>query len=235
MATTYNSHIVTDGLVLCLDAANPRSYPLSGNTWYDLSGNGNHGTLTNGPTFSSDNGGSLVFDGTNDYVSGGNTTSSITTQVTVSAWFKAVGTPSNNDEAGAFLFAQSNNYHHGAVLLHSWLYKKAGMGTYFNQPGSNWSPNNSALGDTIYHLVGTANSATDICNCYINGSLAVSNTSYTTTIYAVSPLYQIGRWGYSTYGRYFNGHIYRVEVYNRALSAQEIRQNYNATRGRYGN
>ena len=60
--------IVTDGLSLYLDAANTRSYPGSGTAWYDLSGNVNHGTLVNGPTFDSGNAGSIVFDGTNKYV-----------------------------------------------------------------------------------------------------------------------------------------------------------------------
>ena len=68
MGVAYNSRIVTDGLALCLDAANSKSYPGSGSTWTDLSGNGNNATLTNGPTYSSANGGSIVFDGVNDYV-----------------------------------------------------------------------------------------------------------------------------------------------------------------------
>ena len=68
MGVAYNPNIVTDGLVLCLDAANKRSYPGTGTTWTDRSANGNNGTLTNGPTFDSANGGSIVFDGTNDYV-----------------------------------------------------------------------------------------------------------------------------------------------------------------------
>jgi hypothetical protein len=68
MSIGYGPRVVTDGLVLALDAADTNSYPGSGTTWNDLSGNGNTGTLTNGPTYSSDNGGSIVFDGTNDYV-----------------------------------------------------------------------------------------------------------------------------------------------------------------------
>lgn len=74
-------HIVTDGLVLALDAANPTSYPGSGTTWRDLSGNNNSGSLVNGPTFNSVNGGSIVFDGSNDYVNipyAGNTSNSFT-------------------------------------------------------------------------------------------------------------------------------------------------------------
>ena len=68
MAIFYNPRTITDGLVLCLDAANRKSYPGSGTTWTDLSGRGNTGTLTNGPTYSSANGGSIVFDGTDDIV-----------------------------------------------------------------------------------------------------------------------------------------------------------------------
>jgi hypothetical protein len=80
-------HIVTDGLILSLDAANNKSYPRSGTTWNDLSGNGNNGTLVNGPTFSSANGGSIVFDGTNDVVS---TTlvQTFVNELTVETWYR---------------------------------------------------------------------------------------------------------------------------------------------------
>ena len=71
MGLAHSPRIVTDGLVLCVDAASKRSYPGTGTTWTDLKG-GNNGTLTNGPTFSSANGGSVVFDGTNDYTNFGN-------------------------------------------------------------------------------------------------------------------------------------------------------------------
>ena len=67
MAVGYNPKIITDGLVLCLDAGNTKSYPGSGTSWSDLSGQGNTGTLVNGPTYSSADGGSIVFDGSNDY------------------------------------------------------------------------------------------------------------------------------------------------------------------------
>src|SRR6056300_758964 len=69
MAFAHSPKIVTDGLVLALDAGNPKSYPGSGTVWRGKSGNGNNGTLTNGPTFSSDNGGAIVFDGADDTVS----------------------------------------------------------------------------------------------------------------------------------------------------------------------
>ena len=89
MATDYNPSIVTDGLVLCLDAANTKSYPGSGTTWTDISGKGYDGTLTNGPTFSSDNLGCIVFDGSNDRVDGvHNSELNLTQDLTVECWFR---------------------------------------------------------------------------------------------------------------------------------------------------
>ena len=70
MGLAHSPSIVTDGLVLCLDAANTKSYPGSGTTWTDISGKGYDGTLTNGPTFSSNYGGNIVLDGSNDFVTG---------------------------------------------------------------------------------------------------------------------------------------------------------------------
>ena len=75
MALSHSPLIVTDGLVLCLDAANKKSYSGSGTTWTDRSGNGNNGTLVNGPTFDSGNGGSIDFDGVDDNVNLGNDSS----------------------------------------------------------------------------------------------------------------------------------------------------------------
>ena len=84
MGIAYNPRVVTDGLVLCLDAGNVKSYPGSGTTWTDLSGKGNTGTLTNGPTYSSANGGSIVFDGVDDRVSG--TSFNTGQNFTINAW-----------------------------------------------------------------------------------------------------------------------------------------------------
>ena len=88
---TFPSELVSDGLVLNLDAGDPRSYPSSGTTWTDLSGNGNTGTLTNGPTYSNGNGGALVFNGTNSYVTVGSFSSNLNAannspNITISFW-----------------------------------------------------------------------------------------------------------------------------------------------------
>ncbi len=89
MAHFHSPRIITDGLVLALDAANQKSYPGSGTTWSDLSGNGNNGTLTNGPTFDSGNNGSIIFDGVDDYITTGTTPSQLqgNPSFTVSGWF----------------------------------------------------------------------------------------------------------------------------------------------------
>ena len=86
MATKYSPKIITNGLVLSLDAANNKSYPRSGTTWTDLSGNSNTGTLTNGPSFNDGNQGSIVFDGTDDYVNIPYNSGLIPNNLTLSAW-----------------------------------------------------------------------------------------------------------------------------------------------------
>lgn len=105
---SYYGGIVTNGLVLALDAAKKDSYPGSGTVWRDISGNGNNGTLTNGPTFNSGNGGSIVFDGVDDYVEYGLITQmSNLINITVSYWYyptttnvtKALGGRYNNRPA----------------------------------------------------------------------------------------------------------------------------------------
>ena len=88
MATYYSPKIVTDGLVLALDAANRKSYNSGSTTWYDLSGNNNNGTLYNGPTFNSANSGSIVFDGVDDYST--SFISSPGSNFTISFWFNVI-------------------------------------------------------------------------------------------------------------------------------------------------
>ena len=129
----YNPKIVTDGLVLCLDAANPKSYPGSGTTWYDLSGNGNHGTLINGPTYNSDNKGSIVFDGIDDYVSFTNplNQSQLNQAWTIQGWINISSKPYQyfiaGLNSGIFIeYVQGNN---------SLLYLNSGTNDYYTYGG----------------------------------------------------------------------------------------------------
>ena len=99
MATNYNPSIVSDGLVLCLDAANTKSYTGSGTTWTDISGEGYDATLTNGPTFNSDYGGNIVFDGnTNGEEITGvhNSELNLRNDLTVECWFRRTGARSDS-------------------------------------------------------------------------------------------------------------------------------------------
>ena len=105
MAASAGPDIVEDGLVLYLDAGNEESYPGTGTTWKDLSGNGNDGTLTNGPTFSGDNTGGITFDGSNDYVDCGDI--DITSSFTLSVWFK--GNPTGHGNYCGILNKSNNN------------------------------------------------------------------------------------------------------------------------------
>ena len=107
MPNNYGPRIVTDGLVLCLDAGNSKSYPGSGTAWNDLSRNGNNGTL-NGPTFNSADRGSIVFDGTNDYVSTNYTQPAYTTasSFTWNTWVK----PTRNSSADIIMGCRQGDF-----------------------------------------------------------------------------------------------------------------------------
>ena len=229
MGTGYNPRIVTDGLVLCLDAANVRSYPGTGTTWTDLKG-GNNGTLANmdASNFDSASGGGLLFDGTDEYVHGGDTSGSITNSCSTSIWFKATGVPSNNDTAGGTLFAQSNSFNHGIFISMSWINSNIIFGTFIN---NSITSNTNSVSQNDYHYI-TAQQDGTVQQIFLNGEL-IASRSYTSAPYAVNPAYQIGRWGMGSYQRYFNGYIYNLSLYNRALTAEEVRQNYLATKERY--
>ena len=225
MSLQHSPKIVTDGLVLCLDAANKKSYPGSGTVWRDLAGS-NNGTLTNGPTFNSANGGSIVFDGSNDYVVLSNSSSiSPTSGITVSAWCYL------NAGSQTMIRKNINDY------LLEWGDTGLGSGSYLywylsTTGGANYRRSTSAFSlNTWYNTVGVFTSGVGSA-LYVNGSPI--STSYintnTGTISQSNGYLRIGNWSDET----FNGKVSNVTIYNRALSAAEIRQNFNALRGRFG-
>jgi hypothetical protein len=222
MALSHSPRIITDGLVLCLDAGNTKSYPGSGTTWRDLSGRGNTGTLTGGPTYSSTNGGSIVFDGTDDYVqiSGSITTSA----ATFIAWIRRNGTQSTYD---GILFSRGTsvtgmNFQDSNQLGYHW---NNALNTYTWQSGL-------IIPDLTWCMVAvsvTSTSATAYL-CQSSGITSATNTvSHTST--TLDDI-KIGQEDFG--GRFFTGNIAQVSVYNRALTAQEVSQNFNALRGRFG-
>jgi hypothetical protein len=218
MAFVHSPKIVTDGLVLALDAGNVKSYPGSGTTWLDKSGRGNNGTLINGPTFSSANLGSIVFDGTNDYVDWGNKFSS--TQGTIGIWFKTTNAGSSfralinkSEEWGLFL--QDN-----ILITYDWG-NAAARSTGLNLATGNW-----------YHVMMTFTTTTGTPSnnaiIYLNGSSILTTTVKQSR---TNFNFQIGAQNGS---QNLNGSIASGFVYNRALTPSEILQNYNATKGRFG-
>ena len=218
MGISRGPKIVSSGLVLCLDAANKVSYPGSGTVWRDLSGNNNTSTLINGPTFSTANLGSIVFDGTDDYVNCGNGASLKLTSGTVTVWMKTTSTA----VAYQGIVVKALNYgiynYGGNLLLYDW--------------GADTNRNSGiSISDGNWRFI-TLNFASNSANnakVYINGVLV-----YTTTMYKTSDDYSLGISTGNSGAQLFPGTIGSVQIYNRELTATEILQNYNATKGRFG-
>ena len=216
--------IVTDGLVLHLDAANTKSYPGSGTTWFDKSGNRNNGTLTNGPTFSSTNGGSIVFDESNDYASLPNL--SLNYPFNISFWAKEV---TGNTSGPHITFSDPTQV--GKSIFIGLIVNGAGTMRMAYYDGSFSSTTTPASLNTIYHISGNFTSTG--FDLYANGvfksTLAGAKNKVwtdTSTSYNVCLLNRVGI-------GYYGGSVYQVTMHNRALSATEILQNYNATKSRY--
>lgn len=214
--------IVTNGLVLNLDAAQLRSYPTSGTTWTDLSGQGNNGTLVNGVGFNSDNGGGLTFDGVNDYVSLSNDTGIGTSSFTCESIVSFGATGNINS-----LFSINYNYPNSGYLIRTTSNYLIIFSDYGSEVSvtSNWSFELN----TIYHITIVQNH--NNISIYINSQLDKSSTLRYPILNTINDTY-IGRRGVS--GAYLNGTLYKSQIYNRALSATEVLQNYNATKSRFG-
>jgi hypothetical protein len=223
--------IVSDGLVLYLDAGSPNSYrPDFGNTWKDISGNNNNGTLTNGPTYSSIGGGSIVFDGTNDTViCADSTTTNITgSSITLEGWVNPSNASSYKQIFARASGINSNQRQYG-------LYVVGGASAQLGfETRTNIGNVDTAYGlitaNTWQHAAGVYNGSNMIW--YVNGVQVglVAQTGNLTT--QVSSVYigQFSSAGFST----FNGNISSTKIYNRALSVTEILQNYNAQKSRFG-
>jgi hypothetical protein len=222
MATKGGPNIITDGLVLALDAANTKSYPGSGTTWFELSGNGNHGTLINSPTY---NGGFFTFDGVNDYCNVPNDSSlQITEDLTLSFTFNP--TDFTSPVRQSIIFKHYNTEYE--IIMNN-----NGSFTFYNGDG-NWEHALIADVNTIstgsWHEVSLVRTHTGkSTKLYANGNLKKS-ANYTKTVVTGSDDVKIGVRA-NVY--YFNGGLSNVKIYNKALSAEEVLQNYNATKSRF--
>jgi hypothetical protein len=216
--------IVRSGLVLYLDAANRRSYPTTGTTWTDLSGNSNTGTLTNGPTFSSTNSGTIIFDGVNDYVQGPTSTTLFSNRsFSVESWiFPAASPPAEQ----IYFSAWSSGATQSAFVMRIYNTGVLRVG-YFNN-----DLDVSGISFNVWnHVTMTYNISGDLTSAYINGIFI--NSSNVGPFTPASANIRIGIWQFPGVEQPFKGNISTVSVYNRALSAAEVLQNYNATKSRY--
>jgi hypothetical protein len=214
------ANVVTSGLVLALDAANPKSYPGSGTTWFDLSGNGNTGTLTNGPTFNSANGGNIVFDGIDDFVNCGNASSLQITVGSISAWVKT-STPGSTyrsiiaKQSAWGLFVKDN-----ILIAFDW----GGGGdrtTGLNIADGTWK----YVALTFTQTIGTPSNNAVV---YLNG-VSVLTTTIRHSNHNIN--LQIAE---ANASQYLNGSVAIAQVYNRVLQPSEVQQNYNSQKSRFG-
>jgi len=228
----FGNTIVQDGLVLNLDAGNPASYPGSGTTWTDLSFNGNNGTLVGGVGFDGGNFGSLTFDGVDDYVRILNPYKDYTNQITVEWWTKRNGNLADGSGWGLSqenLDTLSNTY----FLMHA--INNTDMIFYVRDISANtWRNLTIGTVDTTpCYLVGTITSSA--INVYKNGVLTDTGTGLSGNMSTYStPVLHLGKDPRYGSGRFYNGSIFTASIYNRALTASEVQQNYNALRGRFG-
>jgi hypothetical protein len=224
MALHHFPRIVTDGLVLCLDAGNPLSYTSGDSVWKDLSGNGNNGTLVNGVGYNSGNGGSLSFDGSNDYVSGtNNITLQLVNDLTVSAWVKL------GDAANQGIVEKMNSSYNGYGIT-----KQNGFFKFWTASNNNYTYTNSnttyVADNNWYYVVGRRMSGTN--RLFINSILQLDSQS--APLSDSGQIYVVGRYYSNVDNYYLGGNIAQVSIYNRALTPQEVQDNYLATKGRYG-
>jgi len=228
MSLGHGSSIVRDGLVLHLDAANPKSYPGSGTSWFNLSSSTYTGSLINGVAFSSDNNGIFNFDGTNDYVN--ISTSPILTTLTCETWFRISATTTDSYHS---VCQKEGGFSGGAVygirvteanrLPYGQIFYSTVSGESINVTGTT-----AFVTGTWYNITVTYDSSYNF-KIYVNGIL--ENTATGTNVPRQnSSNFLIGTGD----GRYARGSTGIVRVYNKDLSAAEIKQNFEAMRGRYG-
>ena len=213
------SPIVTNGLILHLDAANIRSYPKSGTTWRDLSGNNRNGTLVNGVTYTTTYNGGFSFNAaSSNYVS-------LPAVLNTNADFTMIFTSTNPSDTGC-LFSGVPGTPFGNLQVRTTTTSVSLVKNNVVELG-NFGANSATRFNTTNVFVIGLNKAATTSYCYINGvfiSTLALNQTFTTT----NPCL-----GASTNGEYFTGTMYNFSFYNRLLSAAEISQNFNATKSRF--
>ena len=243
MGYSYGPSVVKDGMVMCLDAANGKSFVSGSGTWFDLTANNNTGSLKNGPVFSSQNGGSLTFDGVDDYVIIGQYPYQLptigTNDVTINVWSNITATTSGSGNFRWFFNTGVRSYYYLG-------YVDGKMTSFFGNASASLSF--AAYGTAVLPLntwimtTAVMDRSADM-KLYLNGVFEPASGS--TDISSSDGIYFDG-FGINpvTVGaqmsnrnipfRFHQGNIALVQLYFRTLSASEVLQNYNATKGRFG-
>ncbi len=219
--------IVTNGLVLNVDAGFTPSYPTTGTTWYDMSSAGNNGTLTNGPTYSSDSGGCIIFDGADDYTSLGNVFNYTSESFSFGYWVNFNSFNTNAPGQGPIIFYKGAYNTNGYYLQHS----TTSFSFVTNQSGSSQTTTSVGV-NTLgvwYYIVVTRNGSS--VRGYVNGVDTTGTAGSHTNPASSTDNFTLARYASSIY---FNGKLSNFTGYNRALSATEVLQNYNAQKSRFG-
>lgn len=228
MSFSNGPTIVTNGLVLALDAGDRNSYVSGSSTWFDLVGS-NNGTLTNGPTFDSGSGGSIKFDGVDDFVTGSSTlTISGDASFSLCYWARWDGGSFSTDFPSGVGNNSTGNTNRG--LSTTWRSGRIALDFWVNR----FRANSALVVQTWYYVCFTKTPGliSTTSKLYANSVElpgAVEGTDTTPNI--IDSPFIVGRLDAT---RWFNGKIANVQIYNRALSASEILQNYNAQKSKFG-
>jgi hypothetical protein len=240
MSLHHSPRIVTNGLVLCLDAANSKSYPGTGTTWYDLISPTYNSTIFNGTSYTSNNKGVFVFDGVNDYIRTNVFGKDIVTaqsNFTMSCWVKFTSIPvveSSGTIFGAF------NYDGYGIRWDSTLSSMT-VGYQMRARLTNTIVGNSVVVpiNTWIYLAFVYSATSNLSRFYVDGELmlsagAISGNFDTTlnTIYLSMGLNTVASGGNPP--AYFPGEFSQCQMYNKELTLSEVQQNFNALRGRFG-
>lgn len=234
--------IVTDGLVLNVDAGFVGSYPTINTTWYDLSGNSNNGTLINGPTFNSSNSGSIVFDGIDDKV---NLPSSNVYNFNTNDPFTLETFCYATTAASSGMIPLIERYFYGVVNFGGYglrlrnyntnkpLFFVTGFASVGVETIGIVEATTSWVANTWYHIVGTKNNSGTM-KIYVNGTLENTITNITgAPLPSTDITLKIGARG-DTDDQYSNQRFSICRIYNKELTSQEVSQNFNAQKGRFG-
>ena len=221
----HSPKIVTDGLVLALDAGNVKSYVSGSTTWFDKSGNGYNGTLINGPTFNTGSLGSIVFDGVDDYVLVSNTN----TVYSALTFIAIINTATQTGGAGIVFNRGGGGNTTGMNILYP---NGGGIGYHWNDDASTYGYN---PGLTL------PNNSWCFCCVSVNPTQAIfqiNSASVVRTYTNPNPNTTIGGnlqvGADAAISRFYQARIAYASMYNRALTQAEITQNFNALRGSFG-